>query len=38
VTYPKEKMKENDFYFLKILGTLGVCKQQYPKGTGMAPF
>ena len=46
VTYPKEKIKENDFFFLKNLGTPGVCMQKYPKststqkvsGTGMAPF
>jgi hypothetical protein len=46
VTYPKEKMKENDFYFLKNLGTPGVRMQKYPKntntqkvsGTGTAPF
>jgi hypothetical protein len=45
-TYPKEKMKENDFYSLKILGTHAVRMQKYPKststqkvsGTGTAPF
>ena len=33
VTYLKEKMKENDFFFLKNLGTLGVHMQKYPKST-----
>ena len=47
VTYLKEKMKENDFFFfLKNLDTLGVRMQKYPKstsiqkvsGTCMTPF
>ena len=46
VTYLKEKMKENDFFFLKNLGMSGVCMQKYPKSTstqkvsdtGTAPF
>ena len=34
VTYPKEKMKENYYYFiLKNLGTPGVRMQKYPKST-----
>jgi hypothetical protein len=34
VTYSKEKMKENDFFFfLKNLGTPGVRMQKYPKNT-----
>jgi accessory gene regulator protein AgrB len=46
VTYLKEKMKENNLFFLKNLGTLGIRMQKYPKntstqkafGTGTAPF
>ena len=46
VTYLKEKMKENDFFFWKNLGTPGVYMQKYPKRTstqkvssmGTAPF
>ncbi len=33
VTYPKEKMKENDFFLLKNLGTPGVRMQKYSKNT-----
>jgi accessory gene regulator protein AgrB len=33
VTYPKEKIKENDFYFLKNLDMSGVRMQKYPKST-----
>ena len=46
VTYLKEKMKENDFFFGKNLGTPRVRMQKYPKsisiqkvsGTDTAPF
>ena len=47
VIYPKEKMKENDFFFFwKFFGMPRVHRQQYPKGTstqkisgtGTAPF
>jgi hypothetical protein len=46
VTYLKEKIKENDFFFLKNLGTPEVRMQKYPEststqkvsGTGTAPF
>ena len=46
VTYPKEKIKENDFFFFEKFGMLRIRMQKYPKttstqkvsGIGTAPF